>query len=98
MTKPKQPPADDITLRDVINHMNHKFDLVELRFDSIDRRFDTLERKVEDGFAEAKRERAEILRRVEAEAAAADDTLEKVVALTERVEIIEKHLALPRRK
>ncbi len=97
MAKPKQP-ANDITLRDVINHMNHKFDLVDARFDNLGRRFEQLEQRVEDGFAEAKRERAEILRRLEAEANAADNTLMKVVALTERVEIIEKQVALPHHK
>lgn len=88
MVKGDQPPADDITLRDVIEHMNHKFDMVEARFDK-------LERKVEDGFTKAKGERAEILKRVEAEASASDDTLEKLDDLTERVVIVEKQLALP---
>jgi DNA-binding IscR family transcriptional regulator len=94
MTKGKQPPADDITLRDVINHMNHKFDLIDSRFDKIDQRFDKLECRVEEGFAEAKRERAEILRRVEAEANAADDTMRRTHALEKRVNRIEKQLAM----
>jgi hypothetical protein len=94
MRKGKQSPAGDITLRDVLNHMNHKFDSVEARFDKIDLRFDKLERRVEESFAEAKRERAEILRRVEAEANAADDTMQRTHAVIERVKRIEKQLAL----
>lgn len=43
MAKGNQPPADDITLRDVINHMNHKFGL-------IDSKFDGLEGKMNKGF------------------------------------------------
>ena len=70
--------------------MNHKFDMVEARFDKLKRRVDV-------GFAEAKKERTEILKRVEAEANASDDTLEKLDDLSERVVIIEKHLALPSR-
>jgi hypothetical protein len=33
----KSEPADDITLRDVINHMNHKFGVIETRLDGLDR-------------------------------------------------------------
>jgi hypothetical protein len=91
MGKGKQPPADDISLRDVIDHMNHKFTLIE---NKVNDGFQKLDRRMEQGFAEAQRERREILRRVEAEANAADDTLQKLDALAERVEIFEKHLAL----
>jgi hypothetical protein len=102
VAKGNQPPAEDIALRDVIEHMNHKFGLIDANFDALDGKmskgFHSLAQRMERGSAEAKRERAEIFRRVEAEASAADDTLEKVVALTGRVDIIEKYLALSKAK
>jgi hypothetical protein len=40
MAAGNQPPADDITLRDVIDHMNHKFSLIEAKMGALDGKMD----------------------------------------------------------
>ena len=95
MTEDRSPPADDITLLDVIKHMDSKFQnidqlfkKVDIRFEQMDKRFEKIDKRLD----QAQSERADILHEVRAQANSCDDTLEKVADLQERVEVIEKQL------
>ena len=102
MTEDRSPPADDITLLDVIKHMDSKFQnidqlfkKVDIRFEQMDKRFEQMDKRFEQidkRLDQAQSERADILHEVRAQANSCDDTLEKVADLQERVEVIEKQL------
>jgi len=87
----KHAAAKDVTLKDVIQHMNYKFGALERKVDAgfaeSNKRSKTLEVKMDQGFASVRKE-------MKVEKSLVNDTFKRTHSLEERTTAIEKHLLL----
>ena len=94
MNNSKPIPAKDLTLRDVVNHMNRKFSSLETKmnagFKEVDRRFTEVDRR----FTEVRVELRIIRKELKVEQSLVNTAFKRLYNVEQRTGKIERHLSL----